>query len=196
MSTGWVYVLSNPSIPSQVKVGWTKGRPEDRAKELQGTGVPTPFEAETAFLFSNNADKVERKSHELLREVRVSSGREFFECDPQFGAEKILDAAKILGEKIYKTEPVLLTDAELRAKAEQARRNAEEAELRRIEEFRKAKEENKKRRQEAKRRANLQKEQIARLELQHLENASKDEKWSGCVFFPIMLMGGRISICT
>ena len=60
MSTGWVYVLSNPSIPSQVKVGWTKGRPAARAKELQGTGVPTPFKVETAFLFSNRADVVER----------------------------------------------------------------------------------------------------------------------------------------
>lgn len=120
---GWVYVLSNPSIPSWVKVGWTKGGPEDRSKELQSTGVPTPFKVETAFLFSNRADVVEGRAHELLSEKRVSSAREFFDCTPHFAAEKILEAAELLGEPVRGTDPILTPKADI--EEEHQRREAE-----------------------------------------------------------------------
>jgi hypothetical protein len=44
---GYIYVLSNPSMPGIVKVGRTFREPRARAAELSAsTGVPTPFKIE------------------------------------------------------------------------------------------------------------------------------------------------------
>lgn len=135
MSTGWVYILSNPSIPHRVKVGWTKGRPETRARELQTTGVPTPFKVETALLFSNAAGAIEARAHQLLSDKRVSSAREFFECEVKYALEKIIEAAESLGEPVRDTDPVLVTEEELRLaqqikEQERAEQEEREAEMR------------------------------------------------------------------
>lgn len=110
MSTGWVYVLSNPLIPNIVKVGVTSGLPEERAKQLDTTGVPESFTVETAFLFANGATAIEQKTHQLLNSCRRRNNREFFECSPEYAAEKILFAAETQKEAVLKTQPVLLTE--------------------------------------------------------------------------------------
>jgi hypothetical protein len=109
MSTGWVYVLSNPSIPNKVKVGWTNNRPESRAKELQSTGVPTPFKVETAMLFANKAEQIEHKKHDILSRNRVSSNREWFDCDASIAAGSILKAAEFFHEEVLTTDALLLS---------------------------------------------------------------------------------------
>ena len=43
---GYVYILTNPSMPGLVKVGKTTTTPNQRMSELHSTGVPTPFELE------------------------------------------------------------------------------------------------------------------------------------------------------
>lgn len=77
---GTVYVLSNPSFrPDLFKVGRT-GRDVGaalRARQLRGTGVPTPFVVETTFACSRMC-AVERVAHEMLAAARVSADREFF----------------------------------------------------------------------------------------------------------------------
>ena len=41
----YVYALSNPSFPDDyIKIGCTTNNPVDRAKSMQSTGVPTPFD--------------------------------------------------------------------------------------------------------------------------------------------------------
>jgi hypothetical protein len=55
---GWVYVLVNESIADQVRVGFTSGSPEGRAKELHTSGVPTPYKVATAFLFTDKAKQI------------------------------------------------------------------------------------------------------------------------------------------
>lgn len=40
---GWVYVMSNRSMPNLVKVGFSSKDPELRAKELAHTGTPHPY---------------------------------------------------------------------------------------------------------------------------------------------------------
>jgi hypothetical protein len=37
---GWIYVISNNSMPGLVKVGYSMKDPEERAKELDHTGTP------------------------------------------------------------------------------------------------------------------------------------------------------------
>jgi hypothetical protein len=74
---GWVYVLSNPSLPGMHKIGRTTGAVEVRANDLHTTGVPTPFKVEFAMYVEDCAD-LEQWVHRLLAIDRVASSREFF----------------------------------------------------------------------------------------------------------------------
>lgn len=76
-SIGFVYVLSNPTLPGLVKVGLTTRLPEDRSLELFNTSVPTPFEVVFRIATSRPCD-VEKLAHDLLIEHRVNPKREFF----------------------------------------------------------------------------------------------------------------------
>jgi hypothetical protein len=64
-------------MPNIVKIGLTSGLPEDRAKELYTTGVPTPFNV-VYRTTTSRPEAVERKAHDLLNKQRVNSKREFF----------------------------------------------------------------------------------------------------------------------
>jgi len=77
---GRVYVLTNPSMPGVVKIGFTMGTVEGRAKELDSTGLPKPFEV--AYQVEvRGADALERQAHSKLSANRVRNSREFFEID-------------------------------------------------------------------------------------------------------------------
>ena len=74
----WVYVLSNPSMPNMLKIGYTNGDPEGRVKEInRATGIPTDFVVEYA-LPCVNGYEVEQLVHNELETYRVSSKKEFF----------------------------------------------------------------------------------------------------------------------
>ena len=80
-SFGYVYCMSNESMPGLVKVGIVgEGRtPLDRARELFGTGVPTPFVVEFAKRVQSPREK-ETEIHDILTELteRAYPRREFF----------------------------------------------------------------------------------------------------------------------
>ena len=80
MSLGWVYILSNPSMPGVIKIGQSSNDPAARANELYTTGVPEPFLIEYKGLFEGYA-KLERSVHDALSDSRRSSNREFFEIE-------------------------------------------------------------------------------------------------------------------
>jgi len=77
MSAGFIYVMSNDSMPGLLKIGGTERHPEQRARELSGTGVPTPFVVEFA-LFVKDWKLCESYVHDCLSEKRESKRREFF----------------------------------------------------------------------------------------------------------------------
>jgi hypothetical protein len=82
---GYIYCLSNPSMPGILKVGMTNGKPpEVRAKELFTTGVALPFKVECAKKVLNPKQK-ETRLHNLLSkyENRVNPKREFFLVKPK-----------------------------------------------------------------------------------------------------------------
>lgn len=91
-TTGYLYILTNSSIPGQVKIGKTVRHPEDRKKELSAaTGVPTPFVLKY-FLPFEDCHKAEKKLHHYLEKEgkRVSENKEFFRLElPE--AIKIMD---------------------------------------------------------------------------------------------------------
>lgn len=77
---GRVYVLTNPRMTGLVKIGFTLGTVEGRARELDATGTPEPFEI--AYQIEvRGPDSLERRVHEKLIHKRVRNSREFFEVD-------------------------------------------------------------------------------------------------------------------
>lgn len=85
MTTGYVYILTNPSFREDwVKIG-RSSRPVDvRSKELDNTAVPLPFEIYTT-LQTSKFGQIEKMLHGLLDQVankRIRKNREFFNVDP------------------------------------------------------------------------------------------------------------------
>lgn len=74
----YVYVMSNPSFPNRLKIGWTKKHPNIRAKELNTTGLPTPFVVEFV-ITTYEGPKVETLIHNHIKKYRVTQNREFFQ---------------------------------------------------------------------------------------------------------------------
>jgi hypothetical protein len=75
---GFVYILSNSSMPNIYKIGYTDRSPMQRADELsRSTSVPTNFEV-VAYGEVDDAQSVEREFHEIYADYRISSNREFF----------------------------------------------------------------------------------------------------------------------
>ncbi len=77
MSSGYVYILINQSMPGLIKIGRTLRDSRERARELHTTGVPTPFEL--AFeVFSIEHEALEDEVHKQLQPFRITTNREFF----------------------------------------------------------------------------------------------------------------------
>lgn len=76
--------MSNASMPNLVKVGFTRGDPNERARQLFTTGVPCEFKVEFAKKVSD-CELREKQVHEMLSKyhARPFENREFFECSPK-----------------------------------------------------------------------------------------------------------------
>jgi hypothetical protein len=79
--SGFVYILSNPSMPGLLKIGSTEKLPTERAAQLFSTGVPEPFKVEFA-VWCENHQQAELDIHEELKANRPSI-REFFSVSKQ-----------------------------------------------------------------------------------------------------------------
>ncbi|WP_024461838.1 MULTISPECIES: GIY-YIG nuclease family protein [Marinimicrobium] len=98
MSIGYIYVLSNPAIKGMVKIGFTRGDVDTRAKELSvGTGVPAPYEVEH-FHLTKDVELLERAVHAKLASHRVNDNREFFSIS-------VTEAISVISELVV--EPVV-----------------------------------------------------------------------------------------
>ena len=91
----WIYILSNPTIPDTLKIGYTNLSPELRAKQISSsTGVVVPFKVEWAFrCFDGNL--MESEVHEALKEYGISNQREFFQVD----LEEAKNIITLIGKK-------------------------------------------------------------------------------------------------
>lgn len=75
---GYVYILTNPSIPGALKIGMSSNHPLYRSWQLSGsTGIPTPFHVAYYRSFSD-CPKAEAIAHKALEQHRISLNREFF----------------------------------------------------------------------------------------------------------------------
>lgn len=78
---GYIYVLSNESMPGVYKIGCTTKTVEERIKQLSSpTGVPIAFKEEFS-LFVYDVNGCEKILHQKLGQYRVNGNREFFKVD-------------------------------------------------------------------------------------------------------------------
>lgn len=120
---GNVYVLSNPSMPGLLKVGYTTGTVAKRASELSGvTSVPTGFRIEWSLPIVGDPKAVEQRAHAHLAPHR--HGKEFFKVSLD-GAK---DACARAFAELYPEHALIMDDAfAKRAEAEiQRRKDLEE----------------------------------------------------------------------
>ena len=91
----WVYILSNPTSPGLLKIGYTKKLPEERAKQISAaTGVAMPYKVEWAYQCFNG-ETVEREVHHKLKPFRVNNNKEFF----QISLEEAKETINLIGNK-------------------------------------------------------------------------------------------------
>lgn len=91
----WVYILSNPTSPGLLKIGYTKQTPEERAKQISSaTGVALPYKVEWAYKCFNG-ETVEREVHHKLKAQRVNNNKEFF----QVSLDEAKEVINLIGNK-------------------------------------------------------------------------------------------------
>ena len=91
----YVYILSNPSMPGLLKIGYTAHDPANRVSQLdRSTSIPTGFKLEWAYPCYNGIE-LEGEVHKYLNGYRVNHGREFFKLD----LSQAIEAVKLLGRK-------------------------------------------------------------------------------------------------
>ena len=87
----WIYILSNETMPGLVKIGFTKNKPGERAKQINAaTGVALDFKVEWAFPCFNAHD-LEKEIHAYLEAngFRVNKRKEFFNVSVEQGKSVI-----------------------------------------------------------------------------------------------------------
>ena len=105
VNMGYVYILTNQSFRygffrrKLIKIGKTNRDPNDRARELSSTGVPTPFEV-AHFLRSDQHDELEKRLHERLGTYRSNKDREFF----KYPVKKAIKLLEQLGKEFSQVE--------------------------------------------------------------------------------------------
>lgn len=89
-----IYVLSNPTFPGLLKIGYTRKEIGIRIKDLsKASGVPTPFKLEYVFKCYNGL-QLESDIHKHLKDFRPNNYREFFDVT----VSQAIESIKYLGE--------------------------------------------------------------------------------------------------
>ncbi len=133
ISNGYVYVLSNPSMPNLLKIGYTERDVDERVEELNSTGVPVPFETEAIF-GSPNAYEDEQAIHNILEQYRLANNREFFSIDIKEVVQCIIEYMGF--EPSFLKSPELLMSEEEKKKYEVKLREQTFDEIQRLEKLR------------------------------------------------------------
>ena len=103
---GFIYIMSNPLHPDDLKIGQSSKDPNERRKELETTGVLEEFVLEYRAL-TEDYISLEREIHKDLDEVRVRADREFFKISVPEAIDKIREIAgsRIESDKVYYVSP-------------------------------------------------------------------------------------------
>ena len=124
---GYIYILSNPSMPNVYKVGLTTNSISKRIQELNTTGVPRAFKLEKLFeVPEKDLRRIERLAHQKLKKKDLHHGKEFFEGS-------IAECVRCVEDAIYEVTkidaPELVGHAQKRAEKEEKARSLRAARL-------------------------------------------------------------------
>lgn len=113
MEKGFVYILTNDSFRENiVKIGRSKYHPEQRAKGLYTTSVPTPFDV-YASIQTERYVEVENLVHhlfDLISDKRINKSREYFFIDPKVALKILKDIKDVIGDEAVIEEPEFSDD--------------------------------------------------------------------------------------
>ncbi len=88
---GWVYILTNPTLPGVCKIGQTRRTAAIRAREVsRAYGTALPFTVASRHAVPDAA-AVEWLAHRTLRRCRLPAS-ELFQCDPGRAAAGVMVA--------------------------------------------------------------------------------------------------------
>lgn len=80
-NAGYVYIMRQPTFEENIfKVGLTRRNVEKRKKELSNTSSPDDFFVINSY-YTKDCVKAEKEIHKRLEKYRLTSRREFFQCD-------------------------------------------------------------------------------------------------------------------
>lgn len=98
---GLVYILTNPSMPNHVKIGYTVNL-RNRLRELDTTGVPMPFEPYFTVSTSKYKilEKVVHRELDKLTDTRARANREFFEIEPALARDLLLNISSLIDDAV------------------------------------------------------------------------------------------------
>lgn len=127
MSAGYVYVLSNESMPGVVKIGRSKNGGRVRAKQIYSgaTGVPSPFKMEFE-LWAEHCESLEVEVHDLLWQERVSNDREFFKLDVDEAIQAVMRCYCFRFDFVVAHADTVITDEDIIDHRSQTYKVAEE----------------------------------------------------------------------
>ena len=97
--SGYVYVLSNASMPGLLKIGMTHRTPQERLRELNASTGVLPFTLE-AFVTSTDVRFAEKEIHRRLAGRRVSDRREFFNVGLPEALTVVRTVARMQGSRL------------------------------------------------------------------------------------------------
>ena len=93
--SGWLYVISSPSLPNMIKIGCTRQAvPMQRIYALSSSSLPFPFKAH-CFVFSDDCFELESAMHKYFDAQRVNKDREFFAITPQQAIDVLKNHFKV-----------------------------------------------------------------------------------------------------
>ena len=116
----FIYILTNEAMPGLIKIGRTSSSVAQRMRELDGSGIPLPFQCYYAARVEN-ALFVETRLHKSFGDFRVRANREFFRLDP-FRAQSALELAAL--EDVTPRGDVVETEADEEAIVRASRRRS------------------------------------------------------------------------
>ena len=95
---GYIYILTNQSLPGLIKIGKTHRDPRQRAAELSDhSGVPTPFDVAYQTIVGN-CGLVEQLVHRRLAHHREADRRGFFAVSLDLAVQEVERAAREVGD--------------------------------------------------------------------------------------------------
>jgi hypothetical protein len=97
---GWVYVITNKSMPGLIKVGFSLKDPNLRAGELYNTGIPYQYVVEYE-VFVYEPFEIEQRVHKDLKDFKEA--KEWFRCsvgEAKSAIRRVIGDSEILIETI------------------------------------------------------------------------------------------------